>query len=228
MGEFTEKMAQPFLEQAQRIEKYLAILEKETLPPELSAEIKHVKERYAIIRNFLLLRIENKFRYHFKNQNLFLIVFLYKEISKIFSDVQNLAADGSARVDIPDEIFRGMHHLKETMLSLACIGDSAIELGVIRSIWPQNDQHEIPTKRTLDSRKKFITVGKNQAVLWNFLNLSDEKISPSSESARLKASQFEAIFGILYLEAGQDAVESAINALKKNNEKDHGQTSPEK
>jgi 23S rRNA maturation mini-RNase III len=228
MGEFTENMAQPFLEKAKRIEKNLAILEKETLPPEISADIRHVKERYAIIRNFLLLRIENKCRYHFKNQNLFLIVFLHKEISKIFNDVQNLVANGSAKIEIPDEIFPEMLQLKETMMSLAFIGDSAIELGVIRSIWPQNDLHEIPLKRKLDSQKKFITVGKNQAVLWNFLNLSDEKISPSSESARLKASQFEAIFGILYLEAGQDAVESAISTLKKNNEKDPVSGSPGK
>jgi 23S rRNA maturation mini-RNase III len=109
------------------------------------------------------------------------------------------------------------------MMTLAFIGDSAIDIGVIRSIWHTDNPDKIPSKGKLDPDKKFITTEKTQADLWDFLDLYDLKvlIPYPDESARSKSSLFEAIFGIIYLEAGQEAIESAIQNLKNRYEKNH-------
>jgi dsRNA-specific ribonuclease len=208
---FNEIIAQTFVEKANCIEKNLAVLNRE----KLSDDIVSVHEKYDQVRNYSVLRIEKNTDYDFKNPNLFMIVFLYKEISKMFNEVHNRILNGSAHSEVPNEFFLEMRELKENMMTLAFIGDSAIELGVIQSIWPPKDLEKIPHKGTLDNEKKFITVGKNQADLWNFLALYDQKIliQNRDESSRQKSSQFEAIFGIIYLESGLESVEKAIHTL---------------
>jgi 23S rRNA maturation mini-RNase III len=108
-------------------------------------------------------------------------------------------------------------------MTLAFIGDSAIDIGVLRSIWHTDNPDKIPLKGKLDPNKKIFTEGKNQAILWDFLDLYDSKIliRHPNESTSSKSSLFEAIFGIIYLEAGQEAIESAIQNLKNRYEKNH-------
>ena len=220
MKHFHGEMLEPFLARAECIEKNLAILERATFPPKISEDIKKLRKNYNLLQNFSLPHIEKKIGYQFKNANLFLILFLYREIAKIFSEVKNLEKNERTEMVIPEKTLAEMLQLKETMLSLAFIGDSAIETGVIRSVWPTDNPHTLPRKGTLDAKKKFFTVGLNQAILWNFLSLSFGRSSPSSpDSNTLKSSQFEALFGIIYLESGAVAVESAILTLKSNFEK---------
>ena len=220
MKHFHGDMLEPFLARAVCIEKNLAILECATFRPKISEDIRNLRKNYNLLQNFSLPHIENKIGYQFKHENLFLILFLFREIAKIFNEVQNLEKNERTEMGIPEKTLSEMLQLKETMLSLAFIGDSAIETGVIRSIWPTDTLHTLPRKGTLDAKKKFFTVGLNQAILWNFLNLSPGRSSPSSpDSNRLKSSQFEALFGIIYLESGAVAVESAILTLKCNFEK---------
>ena len=220
---FHKTMAQPFLKKAKRVKKNLAILKKEKLPQQLLSDITSIYEKYNQVRTFSQPLIEKNTKHQFKNPNLFLIVFLYKEISKIFNEVHNLVKHDKVKSDVPNEFFLEMRQLKETMMTLAFIGDSAIEIGVIRSIWHTDNPDKIPSKGKLDPDKKFITTEKTQADLWDFLDLYDLKvlIPYPDESAGSKSSLFEAIFGIIYLEAGQEAIESAIQNLKNRYEKNH-------
>ncbi|OPY36403.1 MAG: hypothetical protein A4E35_01942 [Methanoregula sp. PtaU1.Bin051] len=218
---FYEIMAQSFIKKANLIERNLDILKNENLPERLVYDINSIYAKYDQVKNVSKQRIEQCTQYDFKNPNLFLILFLYREISTFFNEVKNLVVSGKIKTKVPPTFFLEMKDIKETMMTLAFIGDSAIELGVVQSIWHPENPNTIPTKGTLDSTKKFITQGAHQAVLWDFLDLYDSEIliqSPN-KSMRLKSSQFETIFGIIYLEAGLEAVESAIGNLKKNHEK---------
>jgi 23S rRNA maturation mini-RNase III len=220
---FHKTMAQPFLKKANRIEKNLAILKKEKLPEQSLSDITSIYEKYNQVRSFSQPRIEKNTRYQFKNPNLFLIVFLYKEISEFFNEMHNLVIHGKVTSEVPNEFFLEMRQLKDTMMTLAFIGDSAIDIGVLRSIWHTDNPDKIPLKGKLDPNKKIFTEGKNQAILWDFLDLYDSKIliRHPNESTSSKSSLFEAIFGIIYLEAGQEAIESAIQNLKNRYEKNH-------
>jgi 23S rRNA maturation mini-RNase III len=214
---FHKTMAQPFLKKAKRVKKNLAILKKEKLPQQLLSDITSIYEKYNQVRKFSQPLIEKNTKHQFKNPNLFLIVFLYKEISKIFNEVHNLVKHDKVKSDVPNEFFLEMRQLKETMMTLAFIGDSAIDIGVIRSIWHTDNPDKIPLKGKLDPNKKIFTGGKNQAILWDFLDLYDSKIliRHPNESTSSKSSLFEAIFGIIYLEGGLKSVEKAIQNLKE-------------
>ena len=212
-----EEIARPFFEKAERIEKYLTVLKNTPLPNKISRQITDVFTRYEEIQKNRMPFIEKNSGHLFSHPDLFLIVFLYKEISKIFNEVNQLVTNDQVCVEISPEVFSEMMQLRENLLALAFIGDSALELGVIRSIWPEGNSLKIPQKGNLDADKKIITAGEKQARLWDFLVPGDEEIpSLSPPSARVKSSRFEAIFGIIYLEGGLDAVETAILMLKKN------------
>src|SRR5208337_4155813 len=102
------EISQSILKKANCIEKNLIILKKENLPQKLSDEISGVFVKYDNIRIKILPHIEKNTVHPFKNPNLFLIVFLYKEISKIFNEVNNLVTNGSAHVNISPEVFPEM------------------------------------------------------------------------------------------------------------------------
>jgi 23S rRNA maturation mini-RNase III len=214
-----ETIAEPFFAKADRIEKNLAILKKAQLPDKIFKQIDGVCIQYKILKTQTLPGFTIQTKHTFTHPNLFLIVFFYKEILKIFNEVNPIVTNDNVDGGLSSHEISEMLNLKEDLLSLAFIGDSAIELGVIPSIWPTENSQEIPKKGTLDTDKKFFTAGESQSKLWNFLVPCDGKnVLTSQKSVRIKSSQFEAVFGIIYLEGGQEAIEKAIQTLKENYE----------
>lgn len=202
-------MSESFFSVANRIETVLCSLKQEPLPEDFTKRIDATFCRYEEIKARLIPRIESITQHPFDHQDLFLIVFLYKEISDLSNNVKQSISNGKIQIDLSPDTLSEMIHVKDTMETLAFIGDSALESGVIRSIWPPDGS--ILEKGTLNDEKKFITEGAMQADLWDVL-LPEEKDRQSEVNA--KSSQFEAVFAIIYLEGGLEAVENAILALK--------------
>jgi dsRNA-specific ribonuclease len=208
-----EKILQPFLEKARCIQPSLDILHREKLFQDFSGEIAGIIETYERLRLTTFPYIQEKTGHQFQNPDLFSIVFLYSEISQFFNKVNQRVANGNRKIPISPEIISGMTGLREDHLTLAFIGDSAIELGVLATIWPQETACDVPQNATLDIAKKIFVEGENQAKIWDYLVPGDsDSLQKSNE---IKSSQFEAVFGIIYLEGGLEDVEKAIRMLEQ-------------
>ena len=216
--EFQNEMERTFFENGDQIENFLTELKNKNYPQNFSDDIKNILDKYENIQKNSIPHIEEISGHTFSHLNLFLIIFLYEEISNIFNDVNNRVTNGSVKIDISHGVFSEIRQIRENFLTLGFIGDRAIELGVIRNIWPEAAPQKIPRRVTLDTNKQFITEGEEQAKLWDIL-VSDDAVPSSEKSTENKSSRFEAVFGIIYLEGGQDAIEKAILMLKSSQEK---------
>ena len=215
-----EEELERFLRKARHIEHCLGILEKAPLPPELAGDVSGIHTKYHLVRNFVVPHLQKKVGYEFRHPNLFLILFLYQEIASMFHEVRNLEHHERENLGLPEDMVAGMLQVKDDMLSLAHAGERALGAGTGAGYRPAGDAPAVPEQRVTDAGKKFITARSNQAILWNFLNPGLGRSSPASpDSKKMKSSQFEALFGIIYLEEGPGAVESAVLTLKNNFEK---------
>lgn len=166
-----------------------------------------LNEKISYILNNIPEKIYDATRYRIKNPNLLLMVFLHEDISKICNEPTNFQIDNLEK----------MKMIKEDFLTLAFIGDCALETGILPSIWEdKNAPRHIPLKGTLDERKKNFVKNENLAQIWDFLDFYDNNvlIRRKNESLKLRASRMEAVFGLIYLECGLEAVELAIKNLK--------------
>jgi dsRNA-specific ribonuclease len=215
---FHEIMAQPFIEKVNLIQNTFSQFDNEKqfeksarIYPSLEVKISH-------ILNTCPEKIKNATHYKIRNSNLLLLIFLYEDISKIYSD----------SVVPRSENLEKMKTIKEDFLTLAFIGDRALELGILQSIWiDEKKSRDIPLKGDLDAQKKNFVENKNLAIIWDFLDLYDNLIftKKKNESLKLRASRLEAVLGIIYIESGLEAVENAIQNLKCNYEKNQNKDS---
>lgn len=201
MGKFHPVMAKPFIDRAEQIRNVVSQFDKDN-----SGETdSHINEKITYILNTCPKKILAATQYKVRNPNLLLLILYYEDISKAGIEAEQLELK---------IIIKG---IKKDFLTLALIGDRALELGILPIIWEgENTPGDIPTKGKLDDSKKNFVKNKNLADIWDFLGLYDKKILPKKkdESPKLRGSRMEAIFGIIYLESGLEAVEKAIRTLK--------------
>jgi 23S rRNA maturation mini-RNase III len=224
---FHEVMALPFVDKANRIEKNLAFIRNESWLSQSNSDLKKIFEKIDYIDKQCRPRIEENIDYQFKNPNLLLFVLLYVDLSKLFNEIRLMLLPKSIHESLTSEDIREMMELKEDMMTLAFIGDRALELGIMHSIWPEGDTITIPLKGTLDDKKKAFVNNYHQTQLLNFLNLFDSQILIKNpiESYGLSGSRMEAIFGIVYLESGLEAVEHAVKTISSKYETIHSKKS---
>lgn len=206
---FHKTIAKPFVERADRIEKNLAILK--TLSQKSVQEIKELEKKYNLVKEFSIPKIEAATGYKFSNQNLFLFVFLYQEINKVFKEAQEVPGESFEEFLIGKN-FADMKEASENRLTLAYIGDAALEIGVLPSIWPHSDVTAIPRNEILHNEREKLIKNEPLSRYWESLQLYDSTIliQPPNENSETKGSYMEAVFGIIYLESGLEAVENAL------------------
>ena len=206
-------IAEPFIKKAEKIRNTFSRSEDEK-QSEQSVQINSsLNEKITYIRNTCPKIIEKATHYQIKNINLLLLVFLHEDISKICNET------------VLSKDLEDMKEVKEDFLTLAFIGDVALELGILPSIWgAENELRDIPQKGYLDTQKKNFVENQKLAEIWNFLAFYDEEIikQGKNESEELRGSRMEGVFGIIYLESGLEAVEQAIKNLKHYYEKNKG------
>jgi len=220
-------IAKPFIEKANRIKYDLELLEREQRTKKSMEDIKKIREKFTIIRKSGIPILTGATGHNFNHPNLLLFVFLYKEINEVFNEAQT----NPVMADMPETLslqeLKEMSVVSEDRLSLAHIGDAALELGVIASIWPPNTTTILKKQYLHDERNKLVE-NIPLSRYWESMQLYDNStifVEHPNENPDTKGSYMEAVFGIIYLESGLEAVESAIQNLKCNYEKNHNKDS---
>lgn len=210
-----ETMAQPFIEKGDSILKTLRLLEKENLSPRLKTEIAQIFEKHERIQNFCIEKIKRATDHNFSQKNLFLFIFLYREINGVFKEAHDILHSGSDKKNPLSQTLPDLMNISEDRLTLAYLGDAALEIGVIPCIWPQPNPEKIPRKGFLHDERGKVIANKPLSQFWDSLKLYDPTILPPhpEDNFKNRGSSMEAVFGIIYLEQGQDAVEKSLHSL---------------
>jgi 23S rRNA maturation mini-RNase III len=210
-------MARSFLGKANRIEQNLTLLKKEGRTEKSIEDISKIEKRFERIKEFYIPRIKTATGYEFLNPALFFFVFLYKEITMVFNEAQNnpVKPGGTKLLSSPD--LREMLEVSENRKTLAYIGDAALETGVMASTWSLQETQKIPLNEFLHDERNKLVENQPLSRFWDSLQLNDSPVIANlpQENDETKGSSMEAVFGIIFLENGLDAVETALQNLKK-------------
>ena len=214
-------IAKPFIEKADRIEKSLDSLINKRLSEKSLQHIEEIEKKYLQIQIQYISIFKAATGQEFPHPNLFFFVFLYQELSAVFNEAQQLISNLPEISQIEKE-FEGMKDFLDNRMTLAYIGDAALEICVIPYIWQQSPE-KLPSPEFLHNKREEIVKNSPLSQYWDNLLLSDPSIlmKHSDESVATKGSSLEAVFGIIYLEHGVNAVEIALQNLLRYNEKKH-------
>lgn len=219
--EFHAVMARSFLGKADRIEKNLTLLKKEERTQKSVEDISKIEQRFEKIKELYIPRIRTATGYEFLNPNLFFFVFLYKEISMVFNEARtSKVKPGKTELVSPQDL-QEMTEVSENRLTLAYIGDAALEIGVMASIWSLEETKKIPLNEFLHNERKKLAGNQPLSRFWDSLQFNDSPIIAGllPENDETRGSSIEAVFGIIFLESGLEPVGTALQNLKKYSEK---------
>ena len=216
-------MARSFLGKADRINHNLTLLKKEGRTQKSIEDISGIEKRFERIKESYIPRIKTATGYEFLNPNLFLFVFLYREIGMVFNEAQTnpVRPGGIQLLGVQD--LREMTEVSEDRKTLAYIGDAALETGVMASIWSLQETRKIPLNEFLHNERNKLVENQSLSRFWDVLKLNDSPVIAGlpPENDATKGSSMEAVFGIIFLEGGLEAVESALQNLKGYSERPH-------
>jgi len=212
---FHTVMLRSFLGKANRIEQNLALLSKEGRSQKSAEDIANIERRFERIKEVYIPRIKTATGHEFLNPYLFYFVFLHKEIMMVFNEAQTVTPGGMPLLSPQD--LREMTEISKERLTLAYIGDAVLEIGVMASIWSFQEPQKIPLNEFLHNERNKLVENEPLSRFWDSLELNDPPIIPNlpPENGETKGSSMEAVFGIIFLEGGLDAVETALQNLKK-------------
>lgn len=213
---FSTVMQKPFVKKARRIERNLKLLEREQRSQKSVEDVRKIHEMFSRVTDHCIGKIAKATGHSFTHTNFFLFVFLYKEINAVFNEAKtNPISAGKEELLRPGDLDE-MLSVATDRLTLAYIGDAALELGVMTSIWNPKTL-DIPSNEFLHKQRTKLVENAPLAKLWDSLELYDPVIliRPSHENDATKGSYMEAVFGIIYLEGGLVAVEKALKKLRK-------------
>ena len=210
-------MARSFLGKANRIEHNLALLKKEGRTQKSTEDIAKIQKRFERIREWYIPKIKTATGYEFLNPDLFYFVFLSKEIAMVFNEAQTnpVRQGGIELLSLQD--LREMVEVPEDRKTLAYIGDAALETGVMASTWSVQETRKIPLNEFLHKERNNLVENEPLSRFWDSLQLEDLPAiaNATPENNETKGSSMEAVFGIIFLESGLEAVETALRNLKK-------------
>jgi hypothetical protein len=221
MVKFHAIMARSFLGKANRIEQNLTLLKKEGRTPKSVEDIGKIEKRFERIKEMYIPTIKTATGHEFLNPDLFFFVFLYKEIAMVFNEAKmNPVKPGGIKL-LSEEDLQEMADVPEDRLTLAHIGDAALGIGVMASIWSVPGTQKIPLNTYLHNERNKLVENEPLSRFWDSLQLNDSPIIANlpSENDKTKGSSMEAVFGIIFLEGGVDAVETGLHNLKRYYEK---------
>lgn len=213
-------MARSFLGKAHRIEHDLTLLKKEQRTRKSVEDILKIEKRFERIKERYIPGIKKATGYEFLNPDLFYFVFLHKEISTVFNEAKTNPPKPGGMTVLTDQDLQEMIEVPEDRNTLAHIGDAALEIGVMASIWPVQEPQKIPLNEFLHTERNKLVENEPLSRFWDSLKLNDPPVIASlpPESNTTKGSSMEAVFGIIFLESGLDAVETALRNLGKYHE----------
>jgi 23S rRNA maturation mini-RNase III len=214
---FHAVMARSFVGKADRIKKNLISLKKEGRTQKSIEDISKIEKRFERIKEVYIPRIKNATGHEFLNPDLFFFVFLYKEIAMVFNEAQNNPVKSAGIPLLNPQDLGEMIEVSEERQTLAYIGDAVLETGVMTSTWSLQEAQKIPLSKFLHDERNKLVENEPLSRFWDSLKLNDlpiiENLPPENDET--KGTSMESVFGIIFLEGGLGAVETALQNLKK-------------
>lgn len=210
-------MARSFIGKADRIKQNLISLKKEGRTQKSIEEISNIEKRFERIKEVYIPRIRTATGHEFLNPDLFFFVFLYKEIAMVFNEAQTNPVKPGGIELLSSQDLREMTEVSEDRRTLAYIGDAVLETGVMGSIWSLQEIQKIPLSEFLHNERNKLVENEPLSRFWDSLELNDSPVIANlpPENDETKGSSMEAVFGIIFLEGGLEAVKTALENLKK-------------
>jgi len=210
-------MARSFLGKADRIKQNLTLLKKEGRTQKSIDDISKIETRFERIKEVYIPRIKTATGHEFLNPDLFFFVFLYKEIAMVFNEAQNNQVKSGGIPLLNPQDLGEMIEVTEDRKTLAYIGDAVLETGVMGSIWSLQETQKIPLSEFLHNERNKLVENEPLSRFWDSLKINDSPIITNlpPENDETKGTSMEAVFGIIFLEGGLGAVETALQNLKK-------------
>jgi 23S rRNA maturation mini-RNase III len=210
-------MARSFLGKADRIKQNMTSLKKEGRTQKSIKDISNIEKRFERIKEDYIPRLKTATGHEFLNPDLFFFVFLYKEIAMVFNEAQtNPVKPGGILLLNPQDLGE-MTEVSEDRQTLAYIGDAVLETGVMASTWSLEETQKIPLSEFLHNERNKLVENEPLSRFWDSLKINDSPIITNLplENDETKGTSMEAVFGIIFLEGGLSAVETALQNLKK-------------
>jgi len=210
-----------------KIERLITSLRSnhEIIPPENTRMIGNLNkwiEALVSIRNSirniltnLLPELERKFNSKLESPDMLLAVLFQPSVKNLFLELDTYYSD---RTDSPisEAHLFDLMELHEAGKTLALVGDSALDLAVLPYVW----ESEVGKVGQLSSKRAEYVSNEHLADVCDRWGLFDYRIHFDPKTAtkgdinHIKGTLVEAIFGILFLYNGLDAVSRTIPLLR--------------
>lgn len=214
------------------IEEKLALLKKglgnkkEAIPPENRndilkfehwiAKIEEIENSIGGIHEIIQPRIEYDLGYKLDTGELLILALFQPSTKNLFAEIEIHFRDMGG-CDLTSAELKEMAGISEAAATLAWIGDAALKIGVLPTIWTT----EITEAGTLTKRRQQYEKNANLARRCDIWDLYRHRIhfDPDIEKEKsnvehIKGTLTEAILGIIFLKGGLKAVAGAVHLLE--------------
>lgn len=181
-------------------------------------EVEYFRDRVNYLMKEKMVEIEKEISHKFETPELFPLAFIQPSTSNLFREIEIYFGNNNTSKIRPG-VLSDLYNLGEAEKVLAFIGDAAIDIVLVQILWEPN----ISRVGELSLKKAELASNRNMARLCDKWDLYDNRIHldpptalESKEDAinHVKGTIVEAIYGIIYLEAGIDGVQVGAIHLK--------------
>lgn len=199
----------------------------ESLPKENTKDMKKIQTWQSQLINITqkmenitqkqIPELEKQLKYDFETQELVLLSFFQSSINNLFRELKIFFNKNNIN-SVSDNEFHEFVQMSEVAIALALIGDAAIDLALFHIHWNPSLSK---VKDLNDKREKFAN-NDNIAKICDKWKLYDYRIHLETQQQLItkdkvnqrKATIVEALFGVIYIENGLEAVISSVTVLK--------------
>lgn len=182
-------------------------------------ELEYLVKTLTEIREELIPSIEKFFRLEFPTPELIYLAMSRPGIKKIFEDL-HIFFDRIGNSVFNNDEFKDLSSCGDAGDVLALIGDSAIDLAVVETLWDSS----LSTTGELTIKRGKIVRNKNLAIICDRMNIYDYRLkklldnsSQNSKTSTInheKGTLIEALYGVIYLEFGFEEILRTVPLLQ--------------
>ncbi len=182
-------------------------------------ELEFIKKAISRIKTDLLPILEKQLRLAFPTPELVYIALTRPSIRNIFDQLK-VYFQNKPNSLLQEEEFNELASSGDAANVLALIGDAVLDLAVIQIFWDSS----LSTAGDLTQERSDLVSNSNLAAVSDRWNLSNyrlkKKIDTMEEEFKekkiehMKATLVEAIFGVVYLEFGQEKIEKIVPLIQ--------------
>jgi len=176
-------------------------------------QIKKINNNIQNIKKYKLIELEKNLNYKFAEPDLVILSFIQPSIKNLFNELDIY----SSKVSLKNK-FKPYLNLDQAAKVLAIIGDAAVDLALVQILWQPNISNvgELTNKRSEFASNENLGGICDNWDLYNYRIHFDPNQSEIKEETinHVKGTIVEALFGVIYIEAGLNQIISSIVALK--------------